>query len=176
MWPRQAVVSLQLLCKLGNVSEAKALCLLETAQQNGEWDNEAYLHFVPSKDPLLLFLCTKIFILWHWTFVSRAWSLQGVWTWTLCIKPCPEAKLCFYWVDKSNHVLLTCQHPASATPPLDHSWIEIGFIECTAPHIPMKSKDNAICCTSLKTAQKSRRQLTENPIVSTILSSSCKLW
>lgn len=106
-WPWHAVVRPQPLCKLGNVGKAKALCLLETVEQNVEWENRAHPRFVPSIDQLLFFMHWNI--LCHETFVS--WSLQSeVCLLCLVLKPHPEAKLCFYEVDESKHVCAPRQH------------------------------------------------------------------
>lgn len=129
------------------MSEAKALRLLETVQHNVEWDNVAYPQFVtrgPFRQTSCCFCPQKHENCCSETFLSGTRSLQGTFTkWGVSesTKPHPEAKLCFYWVDRSKHVHPPCQHPTLATLFTPGLWISV--IDCTVPNISMKPKDNA---------------------------------
>lgn len=144
-------------CERGPSSAPPGSCTAECGARQC-----SHRHFVTrGLTDQLLFLCTETWIgatklscqaLDH----SKEPSQSEVCLFSaLSLKPRPEAKRCFYWVDRSKHVCPSCQHPALATLLTLDWWLSL--IERTVPSISMKPKDNAVRYEPLKAAHRSSR-------------------
>lgn len=145
----------------------------------------------------LLFYAPKHTIWCQQTFLSGTRSLREALTkWgvsgALSIKPHPEAKLCFYCVDTSKHVLpppptarvVICSHFFTSAALFTVGlcvWFTV-LSDAEFPMLPWSPKAMQFVLSRLKLHLEAADQLSGNAIFSTIFSasrlwsSSCKRW